>query len=133
MFCFEPKIIFILSLPTSLASLPSPLSCSPSLSFSLSLPLSPPPPYFHPQVNELYSTMQRYSAENEKMVQQREKQIDTLKQQLEDTEKAKVYDIVQRVYRHHARCVYTCTCTFMSLCFTCHVAHMFTVTHLGGE
>ena len=43
-----------------------------------------------PQVNELCSTMQRYSTENEKMVQQREKNITALKQQLEDTEKAKV-------------------------------------------
>ena len=34
--------------------------------------------------------MQRYSTENEKMVQQREKSIAALKQQLEDTEKAKV-------------------------------------------
>ena len=44
----------------------------------------------HFQVNELCSTMQRYSAESEKIVQQREKTISTLKQQLEDIEKAKV-------------------------------------------
>ncbi len=39
--------------------------------------------------------MQRYSAENEKMVQQREKSIATLKQQLEDTEKAKVSHLIK--------------------------------------
>ena len=37
--------------------------------------------------------MQRYSTENEKMVQQREKSIAALKQQLEDTMKAKVNQI----------------------------------------
>lgn len=37
--------------------------------------------------------MQRYSTENEKMVQQREKSIAALKQQLEDTKKAKVKQI----------------------------------------
>ena len=51
------------------------------LSLSLSLSL---------QVKELYSTMQKYSAESEKMAQQREKQIDSLKQQLEDNEKSEV-------------------------------------------
>ena len=57
--------------------------CSLSLSLSPSLSLSL-------QVKELYSTMQRYSAESEKMAQRREKQIDSLKQQLEDNEKSKV-------------------------------------------
>ena len=46
------------------------------------------------QVNELYSTIQKYSTESDKLVQQRDKQITALQQQLEDSEKAKVCNIV---------------------------------------